>query len=121
MSVFCYGIDVQYFIKGWWGEHGEGESLLQTLALPSIAIPFRVKSLLENETVTFKDGADQEITVWFNKHDTHFEFNCSYMGKQRHIRLYREWETETLDDIIRFESYSIGECVRKIIMGESVV
>lgn len=121
MSRILYNVSIQHFIAGWWGEHSEGRKLLQMLGLPPDKIPFNVEQFLKNKSVTLKDAWRNRIMVWLNKSDTLFEFNCTYLDKRRHIRLYREWEAESVERIIQYESYSIGECVRKIIMGESIV
>lgn len=121
MSKVVKGISVQHFTAGWWGEHLEGKQLLAELGLPTNKMPFSVEQFLRKETVTLKDSNGDKASIWFHKCDSHFEFGCIYKEKQRKIRLFREWETEDLDTTIQLESYSIGDCTRKIIFGESIV
>lgn len=121
MNKIINSIDVQQFCLGWWGEHGEGMSLLNELGLADDTIPFNIEQFLQRLTISFKDVNGETISVCLKKHDTHFEFGCICRGKKRAIRLYREWQEESLDAIILLESYSIGECVRQIIMGKSIV
>lgn len=121
MSKIINSIDVQQFCLGWWGEHNEGRDLLDELGLVNDIIPFNIEQFLQRLTTSFKDADGEAVSVCLKKHDTHFEFGCIYRGKRRAIRLYREWQGESLDSIIQLESYSIGECVRQIIVGKSIV
>lgn len=121
MGKFIKGVSVQHFLSGWWGEHNNGKELLQELGLPTDELPFDVERFLERGTVEFKDSMGENISVCYKKHDTHFEFGCIYHNKRRAFRLFREWESESLDAIIQLESYSIGDCIRQIISGKSIV
>ena len=121
MRKFIKGVSVQHFLSGWWGENNSGKILLQELGLPSDELPFNVEQFLERGTIVFKDSEGENISVCYKKNDTHFEFGCIYQNKRRAFRLYREWESESLDAIIQLESYSIGDCVRQIISGKSIV
>lgn len=121
MSKVFYGVNIQHFTAGWWGEHSESNKLLQMLGLPPNRIPFCVEWFLRNRSIILKDAERNKIMVWFTKNDIMYEFHCIYKDRRRHIRLYREWETVDVERIVQLESYSIGECARKIIMGESIV
>lgn len=121
MRTIINGVNVKQFIKGWWGEHGDGNKLLSELSLPLDTFPFSVESFLKHRRTSFKDGNGHTVAVWFKGDDNKFEFSRSCQGKNRSIKLFREWGAENLDSIIEFESYSIGECVRKIILGKSIV
>ena len=121
MSKVVNGISVQHFISGWWGEHDEDKESIRELGLPLDEMPFDVERFLQRKTICFKDGYGEKISVCFKKHDTHFEFGCIYKDKKRSVRLYREWETEALDTIIQLESWSIGDCTRRIIVGKSLI
>lgn len=121
MGKIINGIDVNNFCSGWWGEHGEGKELLDELGLASDIMPFNIEQFLRRSSVLFKDTDGEKISVGLKKHDTHFEFGCVCRGKKRALRLYREWQGESLDFIIQLESYAIGECVRQIIAGKSII
>ncbi len=121
MNSVINGINVQQFAKGWWGEHAEGERLLEMLELPQYIIPFDVERFLKTQPVIIHCPNGEEAEVCFSKRDQFFEFTCSFKGKRRNMKLFREWETESLDMLLLFESYSVGECVRKILAGESII
>lgn len=115
------GINTKHFENGWWGEHGEGNSLLNELGLPADKVPFSVGGFLKNMSLSFSDSNGETVWVGFKMDEERFEFSCKYLGKLRVTKLFREWQREDIDTILMMESYSIGECVRKIIAGNSLI
>lgn len=121
MAKMINGVVVQQFIKGWWGENGEGKALLTALGLPSDEIPFEVEQYLTEGkfSVRLNDGFVANVTI--NKQDAYFEFACKWPDRKYCFKLFREWDGAELDTIIRMESYSIGECTRKIMTSKSIL
>ena len=117
MAKMINGVVVQQFIKGWWGENGEGKALLAALDLPSDKIPFEVEQYLTEGkfSVRLNDGFVANVTI--NKQ----EFACKWPDCKYCFKLFREWDGAELDTIIRMESYSIGECTRKIMTSKSIL
>lgn len=115
------GIITQQFIKGWWGGNDEGETLLSALGLPTDKVPFDVEEYLNKgkTQISLDNGATAEVTV--NKQDAYFEFMCEWPGKRYHFKLFREWDGMELDTILKMESYSIGECTRKVMTSKSIL
>lgn len=121
MGRVINGVSLRLFYNGWWGEHGEGNKLLGSLGLPQDKFPTSVEKLLKNSVVSFTDAEKNCIFVCFSKNDEYFEFYSIRQGKKRIARLHREWQSESLDAIIRLESYAIGECIRHVLAGESII
>jgi hypothetical protein len=120
MRKIINGITTQDFISGWWGKHNEGVSVLNAIGLPTDKIPFDIKELLTTEqcTITIDDA---QVTLMINKQDAFFEFSCKSLNRKRSFKLYREWDGTDLDTIIKMESYSVGECVRKILVNKNIL
>lgn len=114
------GVVVSQFIKGWWGNNGEGQELLRQLGLPN-ELPFNVENYLNTGKFIMPLFNGSTIKVAISKYDTHFEFSCKWPSKKYCFKLFREWEGVDIDEIIKMESYSIGECTRKIMISKDVL
>lgn len=121
MKKVINGINVKEFVNGWWGEHGEGVELLRSLGLSPKSIPFSIEGLLVNGSSDFADSDGSVISVKLARYDTYYDFSCVYHGKRKTLRLYREWGSENLDVILRLESHSLGDCLRQVILGKSII
>lgn len=107
MGKIINGINVQHFISGWHGQCAD-------------TIPFDVESLLTTgQCVIIVDGVKNHITI--DRQDSFFELSCKYLNKKRSFKLFREWDGMDIDIIIKMESYSLGECVRKILTGKNIL
>lgn len=120
MGKIINGILVSQFAKGWWGVNGEGEELLNKLGLEGDTIPFSVENYLSTGRLSLRTiNGVAEVTV--TKHDAHFDFSCKWPNKTLSFKLYREWDGTDLGEIIKMESYSVGECTRKVLTSKSVL
>lgn len=111
------GIDENEFIKGWWGGKGEGKELLRTLNLPRNRLPFDVHEYLLNGVAKITTNG-KLWTLTCCKYDGVFEFSLLKHDKPKTIKLYREWNGESLDMILQLESYAIGEYTRFALNGK---
>lgn len=120
MGKVINGISVTQFIKGWWGSNDEGLRLLFQLGLPN-ELPFNAEQYLNtgNFTITLFNGATIGVTI--NKCDTYFEFTSKWPDKRFCFRLYREWDGANIDEIIKMESYAVGECTRRVLTSKSIL
>lgn len=121
MKKVIGSINVKQFVNGWWGEHGEGKELLRSLGLSERTIPFNVELFLINGGTEFLDSAGETISIELKREDAYFDLIRVYRGKREKLRLYREWGAEDLDTILKLESHSLGDCLRQIILGKSII
>lgn len=120
MGKIINGIDIQIFKSGWWGNNNEGADALESVGLPPDKVPFDVEKLLNGEDCYILTS-DAEIHISVNKQDNCFEFVRKHLGKSKSFRLYREWDGVNIDAIIELESYSVGECVRQILINKNIL
>lgn len=120
MNKVVNGINIQDFISGWWGQHNEGANVLKSIGLPSDKIPFDIEKFVTDGQCVIP-VEDTEIHVAMQKQDNLFEFSCKHLNKRRSFRLYREWDGTDINTIIKMESYSVGECVRQILISKNIL
>lgn len=120
MSKIVNGINIQNFISGWWGEHDEGLNVLSSIGLPTDTIPFDIeKFLATGKCIIIIGGTEAHISI--DKQDNCFEFSYKCLNEKRSFKLFREWDGTDIDVIIKMESYSLGECVRQILIGKNIL
>lgn len=108
------GIDEVEFERGWWGENDDGKKILGVLDLPATTIPFDIRSYLTHGKADIRiRGRDMHLTL--KKYDEWFEFGMTRKTKPKILKLYREWNGEDLNMIMRLESYAVGEYTRLIL------
>lgn len=84
-------------------------------------IPFNVVSFLSSKTTEVKTPEGRLGRVKFIVTDDFIDFILKSRGcPARNIRLYREWPNYEIEDIMKLESKAVGDCVRRIIYGETL-
>lgn len=110
------GFYVRNLERGFMGERGEGNKMLEAMGLPKDMIPFSSASLLRNAYAFWNDSQGNRAWISFKLKHNQMECFGSYLGKKKSIRLFREWsDYEDSETIARLESEAIGDlCMRCI-------
>lgn len=115
-QVKINGYHIQEFNKGFFGEHGEGKTMLKKMGLSPETIPFSSVIFLQNKRAFWKDTQGNRATISFKLKPDQLECFGTYLGKRKSLRLFREWNNyEDPDMIARLESETIGELCMKCI------
>lgn len=110
------GFYIRSLERGFMGERGEGNKMLEAMGLPKDTIPFSSASLLRNAYAFWNDSQGNRVWISFKLKHNQMECFGSYLGKEKSIRLFREWsDYEDSETIARLESEAIGDlCMRCI-------
>lgn len=110
------GFYISDLVRGFFGDHNEGATMLKQMGLSSDVIPFSVAVFLDNRKIRWKDQNGKIISISFTLTPDYMEFHGSYLGKHKSIKLFREWHKGENDELItRLESEAIGDCCARCI------
>lgn len=110
MAKMVQGVLVNKFKYGY---------LMKLPDLTSADIPFDVEDYLrEHELIDSLSGDVIGFKVFDDKLEIYRQRDNSII---KQFRLFRDWPNQELDDIIQMESQAIGDCTRRMLLGEALV
>lgn len=110
------GFYINELIRGFFGDHNEGKTMLKKMGLPPDTVPFSVAVLLQKQRIFWLDKNGNRITISFKLKHNQLECFGNYLKKRKSIRLFREWGSHEDPEVIaRLESEAIGDCCMRCI------
>ena len=79
------------FLRGFKGDHNQGNMLLKFMGLPTNQIPFSVITLLRNRYIRWKDAEGNVVTLSFSRKFKQIECIGSYLERRKKMRVLIEW------------------------------